>query len=164
MSQKQLTNATFNVTWVFKPCWCERILTREILHQSIWNWALNFLSQLMTGSISWLQRSWLWGLSTSRRHDEKGTSAPTITYTLGRGGEERRRSIHLHVGAFPLHRVFLLDAFILQIVGMNVWCITYGSSCGLFPSELNQLTVSISADSRVCSSNSKRSERPQGAN
>ena len=64
-------------------------LTREILHQSMWNWALNFLSQLMTGSISWLQRSWLWGLSTSRRHEEKGTSAPTITYTLRRG-EERR--------------------------------------------------------------------------
>lgn len=68
-------------------------LTREILHQSMWNWALNFLSQLMTGSISWLQRSWLCGLSTSRRHDEKGTSAPTITYTLERGRDDEIQSM-----------------------------------------------------------------------
>ncbi len=71
----------------------KKILTREILHQSMWNWALNFLSQLMTGSISWLQRSWLCGLSTSRRHDEKGTSAPTITYTLERGGDSEIQSV-----------------------------------------------------------------------
>lgn len=76
-------NAMFICTQQWILWWTGDVaLTREILHQSMLNWALNFLSQLMTGSISWLQRSWFCGVSTSRRHDENGTSAPTITYTL----------------------------------------------------------------------------------
>lgn len=146
----------------------------------MWNWARNFLSQLMTGSISWLQRSWLCGLSTSRRHDEKATSAPTITYTLGRGGdseiqstreEKRRRSpiLHVYAEACYSHSIsptlsVLLDAFIFQNVSMNHWCTTYGTSCGLFPPELDQPTVSVSADGQVYSSNSQRAVDPQGPN
>lgn len=158
----------------------DRILTREILHQSMWNWGLNFLSQLMSGSISWLQRSWLCGLSTSRRHDEKGTSAPTITYTLERGGgdsqiwsmrEEKTREkkgliLHVYAEACNSRSIssplrLLLDTFIFYNAGINLWCITYGSSCGLFPSELNQLTLSVSADGQVYSSNLERTVDPQ---
>lgn len=88
----------------------------------MWNWALNFLSQLMTGSISWLQRSWLCGLSTSRRHDEKGTSAPTITYTLEREEEtekykawEKRRENGALFYMFRL-RLVTVRAFLLHWV------------------------------------------------
>lgn len=67
-----------------------------------------------------------------------------------RGGQKRREELVKLVSP-PLS--VLLNAFIFQNVSVNLWCATYGISCGLFPSEPDRLTVSVSADGQVNSSN-----------
>lgn len=56
----------------------------------------------------------------------------------------------------------LSAAFIFENISINLWCTTYGSSCGRFPSESEPLTVAVSADSHMNPTNLQQVADPSG--